>query len=46
MVASKGTKKAVKKTAPADKKGKRRTKRKESFSIYVYKVLKQVHPDT
>ena len=25
---------------------KRRAKRKESFSIYIYKVLKQVHPDT
>merc|ERR1711893_127779 len=25
---------------------KRRSKRKESFSIYIYKVLKQVHPDT
>lgn len=46
MAASKGTKKAVKKTAPTDQKKKRRTKRKESFSIYVYKVLKQVHPDT
>ena len=44
MVASKGTKKAVKKTAPADKQKKRRAKRKESFSIYIYKVLKQVHP--
>ena len=25
---------------------KRRRKRKESYSIYIYKVLKQVHPDT
>ncbi|XP_033108129.1 histone H2B-like [Anneissia japonica] len=25
---------------------KRRRKRRESYSIYVYKVLKQVHPDT
>ncbi len=24
----------------------RRKKRKESYSIYIYKVLKQVHPDT
>jgi histone H2B len=24
----------------------RRQKRKESFSIYIFKVLKQVHPDT
>ena len=26
--------------------GKRKKKRKESYSIYIYKVLKQVHPDT
>ncbi|KFV11779.1 Histone H2B 5 [Tauraco erythrolophus] len=41
----KGSKKAVTKT---QKKGdkKRRKSRKESYSIYVYKVLKQVHPDT
>ncbi|XP_065272318.1 histone H2B type 1-B-like [Emys orbicularis] len=32
-----GAKKAVKK---------RKRSRKESYSIYVYKVLKQVHPDT
>ncbi|BGP39814.1 histone H2B [Rhodotorula kratochvilovae] len=40
-------KKAVKK-APAggdDKKRKRKT-RKETYSSYIYKVLKQVHPDT
>ena len=48
MVASKGSKaaKSVKKAAPADKPKKRRAKRRESFSIYIYKVLKQVHPDT
>nr|WNO15724.1 histone H2B/eGFP fusion protein [Cloning vector pMBP-loxP-nG-STOP-loxP]WNO15725.1 histone H2B/eGFP fusion protein [Cloning vector pMBP-loxP-nG-STOP-loxP-rtTA-P2A-TFP]WNO15726.1 histone H2B/eGFP fusion protein [Cloning vector pMBP-loxP-nG-STOP-loxP-mC-P2A-DTR]WNO15727.1 histone H2B/eGFP fusion protein [Cloning vector pMBP-loxP-nG-S-loxP-mC-P2A-FH-P2A-rtTA-W]WNO15728.1 histone H2B/eGFP fusion protein [Cloning vector pMBP-loxP-nG-S-lox2272-DTR-loxP-lox2272]WNO15730.1 histone H2B/eGFP fusion pr len=41
----KGSKKAVTK---AQKKGgkKRKRSRKESYSIYVYKVLKQVHPDT
>uniref|UniRef100_A0AAQ5YN99 Histone H2B n=1 Tax=Amphiprion ocellaris TaxID=80972 RepID=A0AAQ5YN99_AMPOC len=41
----KGSKKAVTKT---QKKGdkKRRKTRKESYAIYVYKVLKQVHPDT
>ncbi|XP_064558255.1 histone H2B 1/2/3/4/6-like [Zonotrichia leucophrys gambelii] len=41
----KGSKKAVTKT---QKKGdkKRKKSRKESYSIYVYKVLKQVHPDT
>ena len=32
------------KSAPKDKKTKRR--RKESYAIYIYKVLKQVHPDT
>ena len=31
---------------PVDKDGKRKKKRKESYAIYVYKVLKQVHPDT
>ncbi|NXK14278.1 H2B protein, partial [Herpetotheres cachinnans] len=25
---------------------KRKPKRKENYSIYIYKVLKQVHPDT
>lgn len=46
-VASKGAKKAVSKAKSqrsTDKKRKR--KRKESYSIYIYKVLKQVHPDT
>ncbi|KAI6036244.1 hypothetical protein PISMIDRAFT_683640 [Pisolithus microcarpus 441] len=44
--------KAAKKTAPkaqpaadGDKK-KRRKVRKETYSSYIYKVLKQVHPDT
>ncbi|TWW64405.1 histone H2B 1/2-like [Takifugu rubripes] len=41
----KGAKKTV--TKAAGKKDKRRRKtRKESYAIYVYKVLKQVHPDT
>ncbi|XP_043942844.1 histone H2B type 1-J-like [Protopterus annectens] len=41
----KGSKKVVKK--PAKKDGKKRHRsRKESYSIYIYKVLKQVHPDT
>ena len=48
-VAKKGEKKAgVGKKggkAPAGEK-KRSKKRRESYSIYVYKVLKQVHPDT
>eukprot|EP01133_Synstelium_polycarpum_P029456 gene29456-36087_t len=43
----KGAKKAVKATKTGghgDKK--RRKSRKESYSIYIYRVLKQVHPDT
>lgn len=43
-ISKKGSKKAV---AKATKSGKRkRRSRKESYAIYVYKVLKQVHPDT
>ncbi|XP_058797814.1 histone H2B-like [Phymastichus coffea] len=44
--------KAVKKSGKAQKnitkgdKKKRGKKRKESYAIYIYKVLKQVHPDT
>ena len=45
MAATKGQK-IIKKPASADGKKKRSKSRKESFSIYVYKVLKQVHPDT
>ncbi|XP_040915386.1 histone H2B 1/2-like [Toxotes jaculatrix] len=41
----KGSKKAVTKTASKGGKKKRKTRR-ESYAIYVYKVLKQVHPDT
>ncbi|XP_033630412.1 late histone H2B.L4-like [Asterias rubens] len=46
-----GEKKAIKAKAPSatmggDKKMKRKKKRKESYNIYIYKVLKQVHPDT
>jgi histone H3/H4 len=37
--------KAQKAVRAGDKK-KKKKKRKESFSIYIYKVLKQVHPDT
>ena len=46
--AGKGEKRAGKaKSAPTDPgKKKRRSKRKESYAIYIYKVLKQVHPDT
>ncbi|EIW85153.1 histone-fold-containing protein [Coniophora puteana RWD-64-598 SS2] len=44
--------KAAKKTASksqaadGDKKKQRRKTRKETYSSYIYKVLKQVHPDT
>ena len=43
----KGSKKAgmAKGTRPSGT-GKRRRRRKESYGIYIYKVLKQVHPDT
>ncbi|KAG0136066.1 histone-fold-containing protein [Tuber indicum] len=40
-------KKAGKKTAAASGEKKKRSKtRKETYSSYIYKVLKQVHPDT
>jgi histone H2B len=44
----KGAKKAVKaqKTARTGDHKKRRKARKETYSIYIYRVLKQVHPDT
>jgi histone H2B len=44
--ASKGAKKAVKPAKGPKGEGKRRKKRKETYSVYIYKVLKQVHPDT
>ncbi|XP_054763292.2 late histone H2B.L3-like [Lytechinus pictus] len=40
----KGSKKAKAPRPTGDKK--RRRRRKESYGIYIYKVLKQVHPDT
>ena len=45
-VSAKGAKKAGKAKAVRTGDKKRRRKRKESYSIYIYKVLKQVHPDT
>ena len=39
-------KKVSTKTVAADKKKKRSKARKQTFSSYIYKVLKQVHPDT
>ena len=41
----KGSKKAVTKAQKKDGKT-RKHSRKESYSVYMYKVLKQVHPDT
>ncbi|GAA5901478.1 hypothetical protein JCM6882_006290 [Rhodosporidiobolus microsporus] len=43
----KPAKKAVKTAGKdGDDKKKKRKKRKETYSSYIYKVLKQVHPDT
>ena len=46
--ATAGAKKAAptKVKAEGGKKGKRSKKRVETYSSYIYKVLKQVHPDT
>ncbi|KAK3705029.1 hypothetical protein QZH41_003901 [Actinostola sp. cb2023] len=44
--AKKGEKKAGKKAALGGEKKKRSRRRKETYSIYIYKVMKQVHPDT
>ncbi|XP_061656921.1 histone H2B 7-like [Syngnathoides biaculeatus] len=43
--AKKGSKKAVAKSNKGGNK-KRKRARKQTYAIYVYKVLKQVHPDT
>ena len=43
--AAKKAGKAAKSISKGDGK-KKRKRRKESYSIYIYKVLKQVHPDT
>ncbi|KAG9313462.1 histone-fold-containing protein [Chiua virens] len=48
-VTAKATKKAAKTSGAAAVEGekkKRRKARKETYSSYIYKVLKQVHPDT
>ena len=39
-------KKSAKKTTPKDGSKRKSKKRTESYSTYIYKVLKQVHPDT
>jgi histone H3/H4 len=36
----------VKPAKGAKGEGKRKRRRKETYSVYIYKVLKQVHPDT
>ena len=43
-VGKKGEKKAAKKVVGGKKR--RSRKRRESYAIYIYKVMKQVHPDT
>lgn len=43
---TKGSKKTAAKPAADGEKKKRRKARKETYSTYIYKVLKQVHPDT
>ncbi|KAL4072534.1 histone-fold-containing protein [Scleroderma yunnanense] len=44
--AAKKTAKTAAPTVGAEEKPKRRRVRKETWSSYVYKVLKQIHPDT
>ncbi len=47
VAGKKAEKKAGKKAGRTASDGKKKRKRrKESYSIYIYKVLKQVHPDT
>lgn len=45
-MAPKAEKKPAKKVVPKSKGGKKRSVKAETFKIYLYKVLKQVHPDT
>ncbi|XP_060712941.1 late histone H2B.L4-like [Hemiscyllium ocellatum] len=45
QTSKKGAKKIIKK-APAKGGRRRKRSRRESYSIYIYKVMKQVHPDT
>src|SRR5277367_4134434 len=45
-VSAKAAKKAGKKAAGRPDGKKRRRRRKETYSSYIYKVMKQVHPDT
>ncbi|VDN07089.1 unnamed protein product, partial [Onchocerca ochengi] len=43
---AKGAKKAAKSQKVRGSDKKRKSRRKESYSAYIYRVLKQVHPDT
>ncbi|CAF2595786.1 unnamed protein product [Rotaria sp. Silwood2] len=43
---SKQTKGSASKSSATTEKKSNKRKRKETYSIYIYKVLKQVHPDT
>ncbi|CAF0778094.1 unnamed protein product [Adineta steineri] len=43
---TKPTKSGASKASASTEKKPRKHKRKETYSIYIYKVLKQVHPDT
>ncbi|KAL7672895.1 hypothetical protein ACOME3_007774 [Neoechinorhynchus agilis] len=46
MVPKVGSKKGITKHMKPKGDKKRHKKRKESYAVYIYKVLKQVHPDT
>ncbi|KAI0987860.1 hypothetical protein GJ496_000813 [Pomphorhynchus laevis] len=46
MVPKVAAKKGISKTMKPKTEKKRRKRRQESYAIYIYKVLKQVHPDT
>ena len=46
MTPKKGAKKTTAKKGPKGAKGGRKKKGTESYKIYIYKVLKQVHPET
>ena len=42
---TKTSKRADKGTSESEKKKKKQRRRRESYGLYIYKVLKQVHPD-
>ena len=42
---TKTSKRAEKGTSESEKKKKKQRRRRESYGLYIYKVLKQVHPD-